>query len=93
MNKCTYGSDAIIGQRCGRPAVVSFRGSDEQTYHECAEHYVPIPVIDMRRRVGGMVQIRRYGKIYFGEIIKLTPTKYHVRFRYDNGVERTVVED
>jgi hypothetical protein len=90
---CTFGPDAISGERCGKPAVASFRGSDGQMYHECREHHVPIPVRDTRRQEGDPAKVRRYGRIYTGTIVRITPTKYHVRFTYDNGAERTVPVD
>lgn len=90
--KCTYGPMASTGERCGRPAVASFRGSDGKMYHECAVHHMPIPVRDLRIQKGSKVQIRRYGKVYEGVVTYTTATRAEVRFVYKNGVERTVWE-
>ena len=38
---CTHGPSAVTGERCGKPAVTWFIGSDARVYAECVEHAAP----------------------------------------------------
>ena len=38
---CTIGPSAVTGERCDKPAVTWFIGSDARVYAECAEHAAP----------------------------------------------------
>jgi hypothetical protein len=38
---CTVGPSAVTGERCGKPAVTTFIGTDGITYAECVEHASP----------------------------------------------------
>jgi hypothetical protein len=90
---CTHGPSAVTGERCGRPAVVTFIGSDGRHYAECPEHDASAIVMrDTTEQVGQPYTIRRYGKEYAGKIVYITNTRLQIEFTYDNGAVRRVWE-
>lgn len=94
MTTCTIGPSAVTGERCGKPAVHTFIGSDGETYAECADH-VHIVTKAHGHNVGDHVAIRRYGKTFDGVVTRVARTgTAYATFTYGNGTTRTVrVED
>lgn len=75
----------MTGERCGKPAVASFVGSDGTTYYECAAHRFGIETRP------DTVEVHRYGKTFVGRVIRVKRTGTIVaEITYGNGVKRTV---
>lgn len=78
------------GQRCGKPAVKVFRSAlnSDEILGECVEHHFDFEPYG--RNVGDLVEIHRYGRVYTGQIVRVTPTRVFAQFTYNNGATRVV---
>lgn len=83
---CTVGPDATTGKRCGKPAVVTFTGSNGEEFAECAEHCMAHV-----GRTRGTVVVRRNGIDYVGRVVRETRGgRIFAEITYKNGVTRVV---
>jgi hypothetical protein len=91
---CTIGPNAVSGERCGKPAVSTFIGSNGVEYAECAEHDVSAIVgksFDAVAIVGTVVEIVHVGVAKLGEVVGVTATKLRVKVPTYGGRTHKVV--
>lgn len=89
MSNCTIVVNAT-GARCGQPAVKTWESSifPGEILGECRKHHFDFE--PHGRNIGDLVEVRRHGKDYIGQVVRVTPTKVFAQVTYGNGATRVV---
>lgn len=88
---CTVGPDAVTGERCGAPAVVTFTGRGGETFAECAEHASSFHIHKTAIEPGARVAVRHCGIEKVGTVVAVTATRVRVAVPTPTGKRAEVV--
>lgn len=84
---CTIGPYATTGERCGEPAVVTFKGRDGRTYAECERHaYTARPGLE----VGERVFVTHANREKIGTVTKVGYTRASVEVPLADGTTKVI---
>jgi hypothetical protein len=90
---CTVGPNAVTGERCGKPAVSSFVGRDDNVYYECAEHDTSKLFAPDRNSLkpGDSVMVSHSGVDKHGTVVSVGRTNVRVEVPTYGGSQSKVI--